>query len=286
MSKVNQLQNQPIGVFDSGLGGLTVVKELMKVLPNEDIVYFGDTARVPYGTKSPESIVRFSAENTKILLKHHVKMVVIACNSSASYAIPHLKQEFDLPIAGVINPGARKAVKATKNARIGVIATAATINSRSYERSIQQINPNIEIFTRACPMFVPLVEEGWLTDKITEDVARRYLTPLKKSGVDTLILGCTHYPLLKKIIAKVMGKNVQLIDSAQEVAREVKGILEEHKLFRPSVHKAEYKFLVSDRPQEFHRVASHFLGFNIEKIAKTKDDMLVGLTLPEVAVAV
>lgn len=282
MSKVN-IQHQPVGVFDSGLGGLTVVKELMKALPWEDIVYFGDTARVPYGTKSPESIVRFSVENTRVLARHNVKTVVVACNSSASYAMPQLNKDFELPISGVINPGARRAVAATRNKRIGVIATTATIMSRSYERSIQQISSGIEIFTRACPLFVPLVEEGWLEDKITEDVVRRYLTSLKKAKVDTLILGCTHYPLLKKVIGKVMGKNVQLIDSAEEVAREVKETLRQRKILRTASHKPQYRFLVSDRPQEFQRVASHFLGFDIEKITKTKDDMLVGLTYPDVA---
>jgi glutamate racemase len=264
LTKKDQGSSQKaIGVFDSGLGGLTVVKELMRELPYENIIYFGDTARVPYGTKSKEAIVRFSIENTHVLLRHQVKMVVVACNSSTSYALPTLKTTFNLPILGVIYPGARKAVEVTKGQRVGIIATSATINSFEYARTIREINPFIKVFSQACPLFVPLVEEGWLKKSVTLDVAEEYLAPLKKAKVDTLILGCTHYPLLKNIIQQVMGKQVTLIDSAKEVAREVRRMLEETRQQSKTKSQGRRSFMVSDRPQEFQKIAKSFLGFDI-----------------------
>lgn len=252
-----------IGVFDSGLGGLTVVKELMTEVPNEDIVYFGDTARVPYGTKSKESIIRFSHENTQILLKHKVKMIVVACNSSSSYALSLLRETFDIPIVGVIEPGAKKAVMVTQNKRIGVIATQATINSEKYVKTIKRLDESMKVSAKACPLFVPLVEEGWFDKRYTLDIAKEYLADLKKTNIDTLILGCTHYPLLKSILSKTMGRKVTLVDSAQEVAQDVNRVLKALGLNRENKRKPKYKFLVSDKPQEFKKIARIFLGREI-----------------------
>lgn len=258
-------RNNPIGVFDSGLGGLTVVKELMRQLPLEDIVYYGDTARVPYGTKSRKSIISFSKENTKILLKHKVKMIIVACNSSSSYALDSLKKEFRVPIIGVIGAGAKKASVLTRNNKVGVIATTATIASGQYVKTVRHYKKSIKVFSKACPLFVPLVEEGWFNKPVTLEVAKNYLEILKKSGIDALILGCTHYPLLKNTIQKVMGKKVVLIDSAKEVAREVKQLLNENHCRRTLKRKARYKFLISDQPQEFQRIAKNFLGTEMKR---------------------
>ncbi|MBF0531537.1 MAG: glutamate racemase [Candidatus Omnitrophica bacterium] len=259
-------RRKPIGVFDSGLGGLTVVKEMMRCLPREDIVYFGDTARVPYGTKSEESIIRFSVENTEILLEHDVKAVVVACNSSSSCAIPALRAAFDLPIISVIEPGAYKAVTVTKNQRVGVIATSATIKSQKYVEAITRLNPAVKVYGKACPLFVPLVEEGWTGKTVTGLVAEEYLRDLIKARVDTLILGCTHYPLLKPVLRRVMGPRVFLVDSASEVAGRARNILMESGLLREDKHTGKYRFLVSDRPQDFSRMASHFLGREIRSV--------------------
>jgi glutamate racemase len=258
----------PIGVFDSGLGGLTVVRELMRQLPSEDIVYYGDTARVPYGTKSKEAIIRFSRENTKVLLGHRVKMVVVACNTSSSYALGVLRKEFPIPIVGVIRPGAKKAAETSKTKKVGVIATSATVASGQYEKNIKHCNKHIQVVSKACPLFVPLVEEGWVHKTVTLDIAREYLVPLKKAGIDTLILGCTHYPLLRESLQKAVGKEVVLIDSAKEVAQEVDAILESLGKKRSSKRKAQYKFLISDRPQAFKKLARNFLGREIKQIEK------------------
>ena len=268
---MNTKRNYAIGVFDSGLGGLTVVKELMKQLPHEDIVYFGDTARVPYGTKSKESIIRFSIENARVLLKHKVKMIVVACNSCSSYALSILRGKFDVPIVGFIRPGARRAVETTRNNRIGVIATVATIHSQEYTKTIQEYKKSAAVFSQPCPLFVPLVEEGWNRSRVTENVAREYLTDLKKSRIDTLILGCTHYPLLKPILKKVMGDKVELVDSAKEVAYEVRQILESLELMSSSKRRGRYKYLISDRPQQFKKLAKNFLGHPIQHVEGVKD---------------
>jgi glutamate racemase len=261
-----RLNNNPIGVFDSGLGGLTVVKELMRQLPREDIVYYGDTARVPYGTKSKESIIRFSIENARVLLRRRVKMIVVACNSSSSYALGVLRKKFSVPIVGVIHPGARKAVEVTLGRRVGVIATSATVRSRSYVKAIERIDPSVRVFAQACPLFVPIVEEGWMDKALAVLAAREYLKVLKKERVDALILGCTHYPLLKRTIRKVMGNKTFLVDSAREVAREVKGLLAAGGLGRSvgGRRRVRHQFLISDRPQSFERIAKEFLGREIK----------------------
>lgn len=259
MSK-NKDHSQPIGVFDSGLGGLTVVKELMQTLPHEDIVYYGDTARVPYGSKSKESIIRFSFENTEVLLQEKVKMIVIACNTSTSYALIPLQRTYELPIIGVIQPGAQQAVRTTKNNRIGVIATSATINSQAYTKAVLDFNNSVKVFSQACPLFVPLVEQGWLNDAITKQIAEKYLSTLTKSKIDTLILGCTHYPLLKSMLKRVLGNKIMMIDSAQAVTREVKEVLAGRGSFNTQKRRGKYKFLITDKPQEFDKIARKFLG--------------------------
>lgn len=267
-------RNSAVGVFDSGLGGLTVVKELLQQLPREKIVYFGDTARVPYGTKSKEAIVRFSRDNTETLLKKDVKMVVVACNSSSSYAIPTLKRNYPVPILGVIVPGAKKAASITRNNRIGVIATAATIKSGQYQRNILKFNPAARVVSQPCALFVPLVEEGWLDTAATRQIARDYLQRLKKADVDTVILGCTHYPLLREVIQRTMGRNVVLVDSAKEIAGRVKSMLEKTQMHRRQ-GKASARFYVSDKPQEFGKIARNFLGREIKamKIERGKYDV-------------
>ncbi len=265
------IRNKAIGVFDSGLGGLTVVKAIMQHLPEEDIVYFGDTARVPYGTKSPESIIRFSKENVSILLRHHVKMIVVACNSSSSHALAVLKKSFVLPIVGVIEPGVKKAIQVTKNKRIGIIATPATIHSQAYTQQILMLDPSVKVIPQACPLFVPLVEEGWFNGQVTLSIAHQYLKKIKGSKVDTLILGCTHYPLLKPVLKKVMGPEVTLIDSAQEVAKEIKILLNNLELSqwpRPVKTKPQYQFLISDETTHFQRLAKRFLGYNIMDVKR------------------
>jgi glutamate racemase len=260
---------RPIGVFDSGVGGLTVAKELINQLPCEDIVYFGDTARVPYGIKSKETIIRFSIENILFLLKQDVKLICVACNTASSVALPAIKSHFKVPIVGVITPGAREAVYATQNKRIGVIGTKGTIKSRTYENEIRQLDPKVKVVAVACPLFVPFVEEGWLSGKVVLDVARTYLKPLKVARVDTVILGCTHYPLIKPVIKEVLGKEVTLIDSAKQVAIEVKKILAQEGLLNKG-RRGKHKFFVSDNPEWFSGLAERFLGEKVRNVNKVK----------------
>jgi len=251
---------RPIGVFDSGIGGLTVAREIMRRLPHEEIVYFGDTARVPYGTKSPDTVIKFSIENTLFLLRFKVKMIVIACNTSTSYSIELLKGNFKVPVLGVINPGAELATKVTLNRRVGVIGTAATITSGAYERQIRTIDPSVKVFSQACPLFVSLVEEGWLREKVTYEIAQRYLKPLRAKGIDTLILGCTHYPLLKEVIASVMGRSVTLVDSAHQVAAHAKEVLAWENLLAAGKRIPRHRFYVSDESKRSTEIARRFLG--------------------------
>ncbi|MDD4909508.1 MAG: glutamate racemase [Candidatus Omnitrophica bacterium] len=256
---------QAIGVFDSGVGGLTVARELIHQLPCEDIVYFGDTARVPYGIKSKETVIRFSVENTLFLLKHDVKLICVACNTASSVALPVIKAHFKVPVVGVISPGVREAVYATQNKRVGVIGTRGTIRSRSYEYEIKQLDPQVKVTAVACPLFVPFVEEGWLSGEVVLSVARAYLKPLKDARVDTVILGCTHYPLLKGIIKEVLGREVTLIDSAKQVAIEVKKILIQDGLLNKG-RGGRHNFFVSDNPEWFSGLAETFLGRKINNV--------------------
>lgn len=260
---------RPIGIFDSGVGGLTVAKELIRNLPCEDIIYFGDTARVPYGIKSRQTVIRFSIENILFLLKQDVKLICVACNTVSSVALPILKNHFKVPIAGVIIPGAREAVYATQNKRIGVIGTSGTIKSGTYENEIKHLDPRAKVISTACPLFVPFAEEGWLSGKVVMDVASTYLKPLKKARVDTVILGCTHYPLLKSVIKKVLGSSVTLIDSAEQVSIEVKKTLNEASLLNGAGQKGRHKFYVSDNPEWFKDLARRFLGEPVNNVEKS-----------------
>jgi len=255
---------RPIGIFDSGVGGLTVFSEVEKALPREEIIYFGDTARVPYGTKSKETVTKFSVENVEFLMKHNVKLVLVACNTASSLSLNFLKRCFRVPIIGVIEPGARNAVNSTRNNRVGVIGTNATIISGAYEKTIKKINGRIAIYSQSCPLFVPLVEEGWTGNKVTYEVVSIYLKGLKNKGVDTLILGCTHYPLLKDVIKKFMGSEVVLVDSAREVAKEARSILDASGLLNENPGRKKHKFFVSDEPGPFIRLSERFLEREME----------------------
>jgi len=249
-----------IGIFDSGVGGLTVLKEVVRVLPQEDTIYLGDTARVPYGSKSPETVIRYSRQIARYLLGRDVKLLVVACNTASAVALATLKQELSIPIVGVIEPGARAAVQATVSGKVGVIGTAATIGSSAYTKAIKRINPDIEVVTRACPLFVPLAEEGWVDNEVARLTARAYLGGLREQGVDTLVLGCTHYPILKGTIAEVMGPDVTLVDSAEQTALTVAQILAERELLRPCVEKGNHHYYVTDVPAGFIKVGNRFLG--------------------------
>ena len=253
------MSNQPIGVFDSGIGGLTVLRELLEHLPNESFVYFGDTARLPYGTKSSETVRRFSIENVHLLLERGVKMVVVACNTATADALPQLQAEFDLPVVGVIEPGVRAALAATRNHHIGVIGTAGTIRSGAYQNAILALDAGARVHSKACPLFVPLVEEGWTDTPVTRMVVEEYLQPFTALQIDTLVLGCTHYPLLKPVIASVLGAGVTLVDSAIETAREVAAVLEKRALATKETGR-RFDIILSDTSPTFAEIASRFLG--------------------------
>lgn len=256
-----------IGVFDSGLGGLTCVKEIMDIMPDEPIVYFGDTGRVPYGSKSNETIIKYVKSDIKFLKSFDLKMIVVACGTASAIALPVLSDAITIPIFGVVDAAAKAAVESTKNNKIGIIGTAGSIRSGAYEAKIKELNPQIKTFARACPLFVPLVEEGHTKGEIARLVAEEYLQELKKSGVDTLILGCTHYPLLKETISCVMGDGVTLIDPGRLLANYVKTYLEKENLC--AKESGEYKFFVSDYPDGFMRLAEDFLQRKIDsKIEK------------------
>jgi glutamate racemase len=258
--------NAPIGVFDSGIGGLTVVRELIRQLPDESIIYFGDTARVPYGPKSPDTVRRYAREIATWLQHQGVKAIVVACNTATAHALETLTNEFSFPILGVVEPGARAAVRASHGGAIGVIGTAGTIGSGAYERAIRTLAPQARIAARACPLFVPLVEEGWLDKDATRLIANEYLVPLRHQDVDTLVLGCTHYPLLKALIGDVMGRDVRLIDSAQETAAETGRVLESTGLRAASGLTGDHRFVASDAPEQFLRMGQRFLGSAIDRV--------------------
>ena len=255
---------RPVGIFDSGLGGLTVAAALMKLLPNEDIVYFGDTGRVPYGNRSELVIRKYARQDVEFLLSIGVKMIVAACGTVSSVA-PDIGTALPIPFVEVVSPAARAAVKATKNGRIGVAGTSATVRSGSFVNSIKKLNADFSVFQQNCPLFVNIVEEGFtdLSDPLPELIARRYLEPLKKEGVDTLILGCTHFPLLSSVIAKVMGENVTLINTGETAAAQVKAVLSEKGLLRPTDTPGKTEIFESDRVEGFSRIAGAFLGHEI-----------------------
>jgi len=257
--------NRPVGVFDSGVGGLTVVSELFKILPQEDIIYFGDTAHLPYGSKSKEAVTRFSLEIANFLKAQEVKIIVVACNTASSFALSSLRENIELPVVGVIEPGAKAAIETTRNFKIGVIGTEGTVKSRAFEDALKRIDKNIKVFSQACPLFVVLVEEGWLDEPETASIAEKYLFPIKEKGVDTLILGCTHYALLKELISRIMGQEVSLIDTAKATAKAVQRTLGEKNLLTEGNHKGVHKFFVSDDPEKFLQLGKRFLGKNMDK---------------------
>jgi glutamate racemase len=256
----------PIGVFDSGIGGLTVAKEVIHQLPHESVIYFGDTARVPYGPKSPDTVRRYSREIAGFLRDEGVKSIVIACNTATAHALSVLREEMDMPVIGVVEPGARAAVAATRGGHVGVIGTVGTIKSGAYERAIRALDPNIMITARACPLFVPLVEEGWTDHEATRLIAREYLAPLIAANVDTLVLGCTHYPLIKPLLHEVLGPKVCLIDSAEETAAETARTLAAAKLTANANADPAYRFIASDGPLQFLQLGQRFLGGTIEGV--------------------
>lgn len=259
--------SSPIGIFDSGIGGLTVLSEIKRILPNENFVYLGDTARVPYGTKSSKTVITYSQINSKFLVSRGIKLLVVACNTASAVALPSLRWDLEIPIIGVIEPGARKAVQTTKTRKVGIIGTPSTIKSDAYKKAIENISADIEVICKSCPLFVPLAEEGWTEGEIAELVAKSYLEPLTKSGMDVLILGCTHYPLLKTTIQKVVGDDVTLIDSAEETAIEIKRILGDKKsLNGTSSSLTQKEFYLTDVSETFINIAGRFLGEEIDRI--------------------
>lgn len=262
----------PIGVFDSGVGGLTVARELMRQLPGESILYVGDTARVPYGPKSPETVRRYSRDIAAYLLDQGAKVVVIACNTATAHALAALRAELPVPVVGVVEPGARAALAANghpahRPRRVGVIGTAGTVRSGAYEHAIRALAPDTEVIAQACPLFVPFVEEGWLDHDATRLVAHEYLGPMRDRRVDTLVLGCTHYPLLKPLLAEVVGPDVRLIDSAEETAAEAGSVLAAANLRAPAGGAPpHHRFVVTDAAEQFSRTAAHFLGAPLEHV--------------------
>ena len=268
-------RDRPIGVFDSGFGGLTVVNALRQRLPNESVLYFGDTARVPYGSKSPGIVRRFSREAAQFLLSRDAKLIVVACNTATAHAAADLARELSVPVVGVIEPGATAAVAATRTGRIGVLGTAGTIASGAYDLAVRRrLGEPGRVYAQPCPLFVPLVEEGWVEHGVTASVAEEYLRPLKEVDVDVLILGCTHYPLLRSVLQRIMGPDVTLVDSAEETARAVQGILTETGLERTAEAAPSYSFFVSDSPHKFREVGRRFVGDLIGQVSHVDIDGL------------
>ncbi len=259
-------REKPIGVFDSGVGGLTVMREIMRQLPDEKIVYFGDTARVPYGSKSRETVVRYSEQIVRFLQTQQVKAIVVACNTASAYALDVLEEKTSLPIIDVVKPGAKTAVETTKNGRVGVIGTEGTVGSGVYSSYIHQIDPKVQVTGKACPLFTPLVEEGLWEDPVTDEIASRYLAELIDIGIDTLVLGCTHYPLIRKTVGKIMGEGVTLVNPAYETAVELKELLSQQGLLSPgapALGENRYRFYVSDAAEKFKRFANSIIKYGI-----------------------
>ena len=262
---MNEINQAPIGVFDSGVGGLTVAREIMRNLPNEKIVYFGDTARVPYGSKSKETVLRYSRQIVRFLRTQDVKAIVIACNTASAMALEEIQNEIDIPIIGVVKPGAKVAAETTKNNRVGVIGTSATVGTHLYRELIQEINPDIEVIEKSCPLLCPLVEEGWLKDPITDMVLTRYLDELIQDGIDSLILGCTHYPLLRSTINRLVGDGINLVNPAYETALRLGELLKERGIANQGHEEEEfpYRFFVSDMAERFTQFANTILPFDV-----------------------
>jgi glutamate racemase len=274
----DKLPVQPIGVFDSGTGGLTVVRAIRDILPNEDIFYIGDTARLPYGGKSRQTIERYSIEISGLLLAEGAKMIVVACNTASSLALPRLQELLKVPIVGVIAPGARAAIRETRAGKIGVIGTKSTILSGAYEKTIRALEPDIEVTSQACPLLVPLVEEAWLDDEVTRAVLERYLDPLIATGVDTLVLGCTHYPLLAGLIEEVAGPGIRLVDSAQNCAIAVRQSLVERGLNNTRQKPGRLDVALTDSSNSFLSTAERVLRLQIDSV---ETRIVQGVTLLE-----
>ncbi len=255
-----------IGIFDSGVGGLTVYKAIRNAFPEEDLIYFGDTARVPYGPKSPNTVIEYSIQNSRFLLQQGIKILVVACNTSSAVAVPALQQLTDIPIIGVIDPGAEQAARTTKNKRIGVIGTEGTVRSGAYTKAIQQLIPEAEVFSIPCPLFVPLVEEGWQDHKVAYSVAEEYLADMKTYDIDTLVLGCTHYPLLNKTIQAVMGDKVSLVDSADAIASYLRRYVPDDN----DGVQGQDSFFVSDNENKFAQIAQRILADNFGSLARVR----------------
>lgn len=259
-------RERPIGVFDSGIGGLTVVAALRKLLPSENIFYIGDTARVPYGGKSPATVERYGVEISQLLLAEKAKLIVVACNTASALAVPKLQESLPVPVLGVIAPGAQAAVKATRNGRIGVIGTRATVKSGAYERAIHAIAPGMHVVSEPCPILVPLIEEGWLEDPVTDQVIARYLQKLTAEQIDTLVLGCTHYPLLSRALARFAGPEIQLVDSAANCALSVRALLEERDMRATQRGDGKLQVALTDRSDGFLHVAQEALGLQVGEL--------------------
>ncbi len=255
----------PVGIFDSGVGGLTVMKEIMRILPDEDLIYLGDTARVPYGGRSPGTVLRYSEENAAFLIDKGIKLLVVACNTSSAVSLDYLREKFDLPVIGVVEPGARAAVNRSRSRRIAVIATETTIASGAYTRAIRELDSSVTVTGLSCPLFVPLIEHGWIDNEVTRLTAKIYLSSLGSDNIDTLVLGCTHYPMIKGVISEIA--EVALIDSAVETALEVRHVLEERGLLRQGNGRASRSFFVTDDPSKFSRIGERFLGRRIDDIS-------------------
>ena len=260
--------NRPIGVFDSGIGGLTVAKEIFNLLPNESVVYFGDTARVPYGPKSPATVLRYSREAAAFLMSKDIKALVIACNTATAHAAEALSEELPVPVIGVVEPGARTAARTTESGRIGVIGTAGTIASGAYDLAVRRLVDDARVYAQPCPLFVPLIEEGWQHHEATKLVAAEYLEPLHEVDIDVLILGCTHYPLLADVIQETLGPDVRLVDSAHETAIELRQVLKDSQQLRADVEPPFHMFFASDSPMRFREVGSRFLGGKVVDVEK------------------
>jgi len=259
-----------IGMFDSGVGGLTVLREVKRLLPHEHILYFGDTARVPYGNRSSQTITKYALESALFLLTKGIKLLVIACNVSTAFALSVLKKRFPIPVIGVIEPGAKEAVQSTKNKRIGVIGTRGTVESKAYERSIKKLDPRITVISQACPLFVPIVEEGLEHDDVAYLMAEKYLKEIRRSRIDTLVMGCTHYPALEKVIRHILGNHVQVIHSGRATAKEVKDILEKNNLLN-TTGKGGCEYFVTDAPAPFKEIGSRLLGEPLKNIKSLKN---------------
>ncbi len=260
------MDKRAIGVFDSGVGGLTVLREIIEQMPFEDIIYFGDTARIPYGTKSPQTVIKYSHQNARFLSKYDIKTIVVACNTASSVALKDLKNSFDIPVIGVIDPGARAAVEKTENQNVGVIGTTATVRSSAYQDRIRELNPEISVIGNPCPLFVQIVEDGWEDSDVAELAARKYLIELVEHEIDTLVLGCTHYPLLRYTLNKVLGDSVKLINPAYETAKALKEMLTEKNMLRKNSKSPQRKFFVSDAPEKFRRIGGNILNMEISDV--------------------